>query len=72
MSSLAAAAPEAASKEQAVDIATQIYPGRVLSVKHESNTYQVKILNDNGKIKIIHVDGQNGKANPGTGSKPDR
>jgi len=38
------------SKQQAVNIAQQRHPGRVLSVKHNGNTYRVKILNASGEV----------------------
>jgi len=49
------------SKQQAVKIAQQYYPGRVLAVKLEGNTYQVKTLNDRGEVRIIAVDAETGK-----------
>ena len=49
------------SKQQAVNIAQQYYPGRVLAVKLKGNTYQVKTLNDQGEVRIIIVDAETGK-----------
>lgn len=55
------AAPEAIDKQQAVTIAQQTYPGRVLSVKRKDNVYQVKTLSDNGEVRVILVDAYSGK-----------
>ncbi|MBT8118835.1 MAG: PepSY domain-containing protein [Gammaproteobacteria bacterium] len=49
------------TKQQAVKIAQQYYPGRVLAVKLKGNTYQVKTLNDRGEVRIIAVDAETGK-----------
>lgn len=55
------AAPQAADKQQAVDIAQQGFPGRVLSVKRKGDYFHVKILNDSGDVRIIKVKaGMNG------------
>ena len=59
------AAPEEISKQQAVEIARQSYPGQVLSVKYKANVYQVKTLSDSGKIRIIVIDAQSGKIESG-------
>ena len=53
------------SKEQAVNIATQAHPGRVLAVKRKAKTYQVKTLNDNGKLHVITIDANTGKIKSG-------
>lgn len=55
------AAPEGISKQQAVNIAQQVYPGRVLAVKREAAVYRVKTLSDNGEVRIILVDAYSGK-----------
>ena len=49
------------SKQQAVNIAQQYYPGRVLAVKLKGDIYQVKTLNDSGEVRIITVDAKTGK-----------
>ena len=59
------AASEGISKQQAVEIARQSHPGQVLSVKHKANVYQVKTLNDSGKVRIIVIDAQSGKIESG-------
>ncbi|NOQ12917.1 MAG: hypothetical protein GQ583_00345 [Methyloprofundus sp.] len=59
------AAPSNISQQQAVSIAQQVQSGRVLGVKQKKNTYQVKILLDNGEVKIIPIDIQSGKIKSG-------
>ena len=48
------------SKQEAVDIATQSHPGRVLAVKLKAGVYQIKILNDSGKVQVIKVEATRG------------
>lgn len=55
------AAPEEISKQQAMSIATEAYPGRVLSVKRVNNVYKVKTLSDDGKVRVILIDADSGK-----------
>ncbi len=66
VNSLLYAAPEGISKQQAVNIATQSYPGRVLAVKRKTDVYQVKILSDSGKVKVIRIDANSGKIESGS------
>lgn len=49
------------SKQQAVSIAQQVYPGRVLAVKRNGAVYRVKTLSDSGEVRIIVVDANTGK-----------
>jgi len=49
------------SKQEAMKIAQQRHPGRVLAVKHTGHSYRVRILNNNGEVRTIIVDAQNGK-----------
>lgn len=56
---------EEITKQRAVEIATQSYPGQVLSVKRKANVYKVKTLSDTGKVRIIMIDAQSGKIEPG-------
>ncbi len=49
------------SKQQAASSAQQAHAGRVLSIKLKQSTYQVKILNLQGQVRIIHVDANTGK-----------
>ena len=55
------AAPDGINKQQAVNVAQQAYPGRVLSVKRKDNVYQVKTLSDSGEVRVILIDAKNGK-----------
>ncbi len=66
LNTLVHAAADGISKQQAVNIATQSYAGRVLAVKRKANDYQVKILSDSGKVQIIRVDAESGKIKPGS------
>ena len=65
-------------KQEAVAIATKNYPGRVLSVKRKTSFYQIKILSDSGKVRVIKVDVQNGtvqsrsRADAQNGAQPQR
>ena len=64
------AGTRAISKQQAVNIATQAHPGRVLGVKRKATTYQVKTLNDNGELHVITIDANTGKIQ--SGKKPSK
>jgi hypothetical protein len=52
------AAPQSGDKQQAVETALKKFPGRVLSVKRHNDSYQVKILNDRGEVRIIKIPAQ--------------
>lgn len=54
---------EALSQQQAVEIAQQHFPGRVLSVKRNGDIIKVKILNAEGEVRIIKVDASSGTIN---------
>jgi len=58
----------AINKQQAVAIATQNYPGRVLAVKLKAEVYQIKILSDNGKVRVVKVDASSGRIKSGSKS----
>lgn len=49
------------NKQQAVSIAQQVFPGRVLAVKRKDSVYRVKTLSDDGEVRIILVDATTGK-----------
>lgn len=55
------ATPDGINKQQAVSIAQQSYPGRVLSVKQKGDEYHVKTLNDSGEVRVIIIDANSGK-----------
>ena len=49
------------TKQQAIEITQKHYPGRVLNVKHKATFIRVKILSDNGEVRIIKVDNNTGR-----------
>jgi len=49
------------SKQQAMEIAQQKHPGRVLAIKHKGHAYRVRILNANGEVRTIIVNAESGK-----------
>ncbi|MBL4711576.1 MAG: PepSY domain-containing protein [Gammaproteobacteria bacterium] len=59
------AAPAAISKQQAVNIATQAHPGRVLAVKRKNDSFSVKTLSKSGKVRTIFIDAKTGKIRNG-------
>jgi uncharacterized membrane protein YkoI len=63
------ATEEGISKQQAVSIATQKYPGRVLAVKKKANDYKVKIISDSGKVQVIRIDAKSGEIKRGSKQK---
>lgn len=59
--SLAVAAEDGISKQQAVSIATGARPGKVLSVRRSGSVYRVKTLNDKGEVRVVVIDAGTGK-----------
>lgn len=59
------AAAENISKQQAVSIAQQVSPGRVLAVKRKGGNYRVKTLSTSGEVRIIVIDANSGKVKSG-------
>lgn len=59
------AEPDGISKQQAVEIVKQQYPGRVLGVKRKANVYKVKTLSESGNVRITSVDAASGKIKSG-------
>ena len=59
------AARDGISKQQAVDIVKQQYPGRELGVKRKANVYKVKTLSESGNVRITSVDAADGKIKSG-------
>jgi len=49
------------SKQQAMEIAQQRHPGRVLAIRQKGHAYRVRILNTNGDVRTIIVNAQSGK-----------
>jgi uncharacterized membrane protein YkoI len=60
------AASDTIDKQQAVSIAQQTYPGRVLSVKLIDDIYQVKTLSEDGEVRVILIDARSGKVITGS------
>jgi uncharacterized membrane protein YkoI len=60
------AASQGISKQQAVSIAQQAYPGRVLAVKRDGTVFRVKTLSTSGEVRIILIDANNGKVISGS------
>ncbi|GHG68386.1 hypothetical protein GCM10010919_17800 [Alishewanella longhuensis] len=51
----------AISKEAATQLAQQRYPGRVLKVHTEQRQYKVRVMQADGRVVNVIVDGQNGR-----------
>lgn len=51
----------AISKEAATQLAQQRYPGRVLKVHAEQRQYKVRVMQADGRVVNVVVDGQNGR-----------
>ena len=49
------------SKQQAISIAQKQNPGRVLAVKQQNNSYRIKMLSNNGEVRVIVIDASTGK-----------
>lgn len=49
------------SKQEAVSIAQKDHPGRVLSVKQKNGQYRIKIIDKQGKVRMISVDATKGQ-----------
>lgn len=62
---MSASAQADISKQEAVSIAQQVFPGRVLAVKQEdANTgpvYRVKTLSAAGDVHIVEIDATTGE-----------
>lgn len=51
----------AISKEDATQLAQQRYPGRVLKVHAEPRQFKVRVMQADGRVVNVVVDGQNGR-----------
>ena len=49
------------SKNKAVKMATAKYPGKVVKITGSSKTYQVRVLQKNGRVITVKVDKTTGK-----------
>lgn len=59
-SPIKAYASEMISLQQAIEIVQDQYGGKVLQAKMKKGYYQVKLLTDSGRVKLIEVDAQSG------------
>ncbi len=59
------ASAESVSKQEAVNIAQQVSPGRVLAVKMKKGSYRVKTLSVSGEVRIIVIDANSGQVKSG-------
>ncbi|SEA57339.1 PepSY domain-containing protein [Alkalimonas amylolytica] len=49
------------NKEQAAELALQRFPGRVLNVKTEQQNYRIRVLQRDGRVVTVIVDGRTGR-----------
>lgn len=61
MAPLLLLAQAASNKAEAAQIAKSRYGGKVLSVRKAGNGWQVKLLLDDGRVKMVYVEGSGGE-----------
>lgn len=65
LSSVAHAQPTATrpaiTKEKAAQLAQTRYPGKVIRVQTEADCYRIRVLQSNGRVITVLVDGQSGR-----------
>ncbi|MCC5451147.1 hypothetical protein LMJ53_05305 [Rheinheimera sp. UJ51] len=49
------------TKETAAQLAQQRFPGRILKVRAESRQYRVRVMQDDGRVVNVIVDGRSGR-----------
>ena len=49
------------SREQAVNLAQQKFPGKVLKVQDKQQYYRIRVLQTDGRVITVLVDGQTGR-----------
>ena len=49
------------SREQAASLAQQQYPGKIVKMRAEKISYRIRVLQDNGRVITVLVDGQTGR-----------
>jgi uncharacterized membrane protein YkoI len=49
------------SREQAAALAQQHYPGKIVKVQTEKHYYRIRVLQANGRVITVLVDGQSGR-----------
>lgn len=52
---------KAISKEQATQLAQQRFPGRILKVQTDRQVYRIRVLQADGRVINVKVDGQSGR-----------
>lgn len=51
----------AVSREQAVAIAQQNFPGKIVKVQSGKQQYRIRVLQSDGRVITVVVDGQSGR-----------
>jgi len=49
------------SREQAVALAQKSYPGKIVRVKAEKQNYRIRVVQADGRVVTVVVDGQSGR-----------
>jgi uncharacterized membrane protein YkoI len=49
------------SREQAAALAQQRYPGKIVKVQNEQQRYRIRVLQADGRVVTVLVDGQSGR-----------
>ena len=49
------------SREQAAALAQQYYPGKIVKVQNEQQRYRIRVLQADGRVVTVLVDGQSGR-----------
>ena len=49
------------SREQAVAIAQQKFPGKIVKVQSDKQQYRIRVLQSDGRVITVVVDGQSGR-----------
>ncbi|MDP5134672.1 PepSY domain-containing protein [Rheinheimera baltica] len=49
------------NREQAVALAQQYFPGKVVKVRAEQKSYRIRVLQADGRVVTVLVDGQSGR-----------
>ena len=49
------------NREQAVALAQQHFPGKVVKVRAEQKSYRIRVLQADGRVVTVLVDGQSGR-----------
>lgn len=49
------------NREQAVALAQQRYPGKIIKVQTEKQHYRIRVVQPDGRVVTVLVDGQSGR-----------